>query len=341
VIALFLPHCYITNDSAFRQIFLCPAVLLIAVDIGAHSSFYWIMESAHTGFSKDDGVALIGIVAAILVSGCLAWAGSAHGLKISGFSLMAFLVAGVMGVQWLCFLPAYVFKTERFYDLTGSLTYVATVATALWVAGARDLRSFLLVGLVTIWAGRLGLFLFIRILKSGVDTRFDNVRGSFLRFLMAWSLQGMWITFSLAAALAAMTSEIAKPADVWLVVGAAVWLLGFTIESVADAQKKRFRRNPENKDAFISTGLWSWSRHPNYFGEIVLWLGIAIIAFPVLQGWQYVTLSSPLFVALLVTKVSGVPLLEAAADKKWGGSPIYEQYKIQTNVLIPWPPRKA
>jgi steroid 5-alpha reductase family enzyme len=104
---------------------------------------------------------------------------------------------------------------------------------------------------------------------------------------------------------------------------------------VADNQKGRFKADPANQGKFISTGLWAKSRHPNYFGEIVLWIGVLLIAVPVLEGWQWVALLSPVFVALLLVKGSGVPLLEAKADKKWGGQPDYEAYKKNTPVLIP------
>ncbi len=123
--------------------------------------------------------------------------------------------------------------------------------------------------------------------------------------------------------------------DIFAIVGALVWVIGFAIEVTADAQKSRFNADPSNKGKFIRTGLWSRSRHPNYFGEIVLWIGIAIIAIPVLQGWQWVAMISPLFVTLLLTRVSGIPLLEKKADVKWGGQAEYEEYKKNTPVLIP------
>ena len=118
-------------------------------------------------------------------------------------------------------------------------------------------------------------------------------------------------------------------------IGVLVWAFGFSLKWLADSQKSRFSANPANKGKFIQTGLWARSRHPNYFGEIVLWIGVAIIAIPVLQGWQWVAMISPVFVTLLLTRVSGVPLLEKKADKKWGGQEDYESYKKKTPVLIP------
>jgi steroid 5-alpha reductase family enzyme len=140
---------------------------------------------------------------------------------------------------------------------------------------------------------------------------------------------------TLAAALVAITTTTRKEIDLFAMMGFLVWVIGFAFEAVADAQKSRFNADPANRGKFISTGLWSRSRHPNYFGEIVLWVGVAIIALPVLQGWQWVALISPVFVTLLLTKVSGVPLLEKKADEMWGGQEDYEAYKKNTPVLIP------
>jgi len=123
--------------------------------------------------------------------------------------------------------------------------------------------------------------------------------------------------------------------DLFALIGLLVWVFGFAMEVVADYQKSRFNADPKNKGKFIQTGLWSRSRHPNYFGEIVLWIGVMIIALPVLQGWQWVALISPVFVTLLLTRVSGIPLLEKKADQKWGGQADYEAYKRQTPGLIP------
>jgi steroid 5-alpha reductase family enzyme len=185
----------------------------------------------------------------------------------------------------------------------------------------------------------LGYFLYTRILRDGEDRRFREIVHSFPRFLMAWTLQGLWVALTLGTALAAITSRSKAPLDLFAIMGFLVWLAGFTIEVVADHQKRIFNSKPENKNKFIHTGLWAWSRHPNYFGEIALWIGVAIIALPILQGWQYVTLVSPLFVTILLTKISGIPMLESNADKKWGGQPDYEAYKARTPILLFKPPK--
>ena len=200
-----------------------------------------------------------------------------------------------------------------------------------------DGRSILLLALVVIWAARLGTFLFRRIHKAGKDVRFDEIKPSFIRFLNTWTLQGLWVTFTLAAALAAITTTTRKELGLFALIGFLIWIFGFAFEVTADAQKSRFRADPANKDKFIQTGVWAWSRHPNYFGEIVLWIGVAVIILPILRGWQWVTLISPIFVALLLTRISGVPMLEKRADEKWGGQEAYEAYKERTPVLIPRP----
>jgi len=286
---------------------------------------------------KDDKIALITIPLAVMIGAGLAHAGAQHGWVLWNFPVMYWCVAVAFGIQWLVFVPAFLLKTEKFYDLTGGITYLTITLFAVSLNPHSDLRSKLIASFICIWAIRLSFFLFARILRAGEDSRFANIRGKFLRFLMAWTLQGLWVTFSLAAGLSAITSRPVAM-DMLAYAGAVIWLVGFLIESVADFQKGRFRSNSANKGRFIASGLWSWSRHPNYFGEIVLWFGIAIMAFPVLQGWQYATLVSPFFVILLLTRVSGIPLLEEAADKKWGGQADYERYKAATSVLIPLPP---
>ncbi len=284
---------------------------------------------------KTDRNALLALPAIILVGVLVGLAGSQGGARVGNVPVFALAVALAFIIQWIVFIPAFLLQSEKFFDLTGSLTYITVITVTLIMSGAPDARAILVFALVLVWAARLGTFLFRRVKKAGKDDRFDEIKPSLLSFLNVWTIQGLWITLTLAAALVAITSSTRKGIDVFAILGLLIWILGFGIEVVADLQKSRFNANPANKGKFINTGLWSRSRHPNYFGEITLWVGIAVIALPVLQGWQWVALISPLFVTLLLTKVSGIPLLEEKADKKWGGQEDYEAYKKKTPVLIP------
>ncbi|MFT5196071.1 MAG: steroid 5-alpha reductase family enzyme [Cellvibrionaceae bacterium] len=281
---------------------------------------------------------LIAIPIIILLGAGLASAGSQGGMVVGRFPLYAVCISLAFIVNWIVFIHAYSNRTEKFFDLTGGITYLTVTVVAVWLSGSTDLRSIVLAAIIIIWAMRLSLFLFRRIRADGHDGRFDAIKHSFIRSLTTWTLQGLWVSFSAAAGLAAITSANKVPLGIIGIIGLLIWIIGFGLEVVADQQKKQFRADLNNKGKFITSGVWSWSRHPNYFGEIVLWVGVAIIALPVLNGWQYVTLISPIFIYLLLTRVSGVPLLEARADEKWGGQEDYEAYKLQTSVLIPRPP---
>ena len=285
--------------------------------------------------TKNNLKFLLANIIVVLVGVGVAFAGSQGGVKIGDIPLFAFCVALAFLIQLLAFIPAYLKKTEKFYDLTGSITYISITLIAVILSPEADFRTYLLMGLILIWAGRLGTFLFRRVLKSGKDKRFDEIKKSALRFLLTWMLQGLWVSFTIAAALAAITVEEKVSFGFFGILGLLIWILGFSFEAIADHQKNQFRKNPENQGKFINSGLWSISRHPNYFGEITIWLGIAIIALPTLEGLRFVTLISPLFVAFLLIKISGIPKLEEYADKKWGGQEDYEEYKENTPILIP------
>jgi steroid 5-alpha reductase family enzyme len=241
-------------------------------------------------------------------------------------------------IQWIAFIPAYVFQTEKFYDLTGSLTYL----TVVWYSLASTSNNFTnlnganiaIVLLITIWALRLGSFLFMRIHKDGEDKRFRTIKPSASQFFMTWTLQGLWVSLCSMCALTAISSNDGVVVNVLFYVGLGLFIYGFLTEVIADRQKSAFRAIPENRDKFITTGLWAKSRHPNFFGEIVLWSGIAVMSFSSLEGLQYLTLISPLFTYFLLVYVSGVRMLEARADKKWGNDEEYVRYKSETPVLL-------
>jgi steroid 5-alpha reductase family enzyme len=283
----------------------------------------------------------IAAVPLILIIGIgIGWAGGQGGVEIAGFTVFAVCGSIAFAINWLVFLPSYLLESERYFDLTGSLTYLSLVGLALFAHPAPDPRALLLAGLVAIWAFRLGSFLFARVVRDGSDGRFDVLKTSFPRFFMVWTLQGLWVLLTASCALAAMTSAATVPLGGWALLGSIVFITGFAIEVIADEQKRRFRNDPANRGRFIRSGVWAWSRHPNYFGEIALWAGIGLIALPALTGFQYVTLVSPVFVYVLLTRISGVPLLEARAKKRWGEESEYRVYKASTPTLFPRPPRR-
>ena len=279
---------------------------------------------------------LLASLVAVGVSALIAIAGSNNSLSYAGLPIFMLCASVAFVLHWLGFIPAYIFQTEHYFDLIGSISYVATVALAVLLVPSMDLRALVVGTAVCVWAVRLGSFLFARVKRAGQDRRFTHIKPLFFRFLFTWTLGGTWVFITMAAGLAAMTSQSRVPIDSFFILGALLWIVGFTIEVVADRQKTAFRKDPANAEKFITTGLWSLSRHPNYFGEILLWIGIAVVSLPVLEGWQWVTLVSPVFVGFLLLKISGVPLLENLADARWGDDPAYKEYKARTPTLVPY-----
>ena len=256
----------------------------------------------------------------------------------TGIKLVITAVFLAFAIQWIAFIPAYIFQTEKFYDLTGSLTYLSVIWYSLTYSSEYfanlNPANLLIVILITSWALRLGSFLFMRIHKDGEDKRFRTIKPSATQFFMTWTLQGLWVSLCSMCALTAISTENGLIINTFFYIGLALFAFGFLIEIIADKQKSRFRQIPENKDRFITSGLWARSRHPNYFGEIVLWTGIAAMSFSSLEGLQYLTLISPIFTYLLLVYVSGVRMLEARGDVKWGNDENYKNYKKNTPVLL-------
>ena len=257
------------------------------------------------------------------------------GLTLAGWPAMTALALGAFAIQWLAFIPARLFQTERFYDLTGSITYIAVTLAAISAATAPSGAQWLIAIMIFIWAGRLGSFLFRRIHAAGGDQRFDHIKVSSSRFFVAWTLQGAWVVMTSCAALTAILSAERTAVGVIYVMGAVMWVAGFVIEVMADQQKSRFRADPANAGRFINVGLWARSRHPNYFGEILLWAGIAVMAIPYLSSTQWVVMLSPLFVYALLTRISGIPTLARRGQQLWGDDPIYQAYVANTPRLLP------
>jgi steroid 5-alpha reductase family enzyme len=257
------------------------------------------------------------------------------GLSLAGWPAMTALALGAFAIQWLAFIPARLFQTERFYDLTGSITYIAVTLAAINIAAAPSGAQWLIVIMILVWAGRLGSFLFRRLHAAGGDQRFDHIKVSSSRFFVAWTLQGAWVVMTSCAALTAILSAEPTAMSTIYLIGAVMWVAGFVIEVMADQQKSRFRADPANTGRFINVGLWARSRHPNYFGEILLWAGIAVMAIPYLSGTQWVVMLSPLFVYALLTRISGIPTLARRGQQLWGDEPIYQAYVANTPRLLP------
>ena len=283
----------------------------------------------------------INIAIVISIAWVIAYAGSYNSTNFNGHSILFLCMCSSFLVHWIAFIPSYLAKTEKFYDITGTVAYI----TVLYIASTLttysfdhqlELRSQVAIALVVIWAVRLGLFLFIRVLKVGEDRRFREAKQSFSKYLLWWSMSALWVFLTTANALTLIINNTNVSDDLYFYFGISLWGFGFLFEVLADEQKRKFRTNKNNKNRFISTGLWGISRHPNYFGEILLWVGMAIIALPTLKGWQHVTLISPIFIYFLLTRISGVNLLEQRADKKWSGDEDYKKYKKQVPILIPF-----
>jgi steroid 5-alpha reductase family enzyme len=265
----------------------------------------------------------------------VAWMGDQTGSSLYGLPLMTAMALGIFAVQWVGLIHARLFETEHYFDLVGSLTYITVIGFAVQQAAEIGLRQQIIAGVVVVWAARLGPFLFRRIQKAGEDRRFRKIKLSTPRFLLTWTLQGTWVFLTAGAALAAiMTPNTASLGTVFYL-GAAMWVLGFAIEVIADTQKSAFKADPANENKFITTGIWARAQHPNYFGEILLWAGVAVMALPSLTGSAMIFLISPVFVAVLLTRISGVPLLRKTAGARWEDDPEYQAYLKNTPLIIP------
>jgi steroid 5-alpha reductase family enzyme len=274
-------------------------------------------------------------VSILVITFVMCYISSQNMIVFSGLPIIYSLWFLIFIIQIIVFIPSFIFKTEHYYDLTGGITFISTIIISYLVKiqlDQYDITSLLLVLFISVWALRLSSFLFFRVKRSGEDVRFIKIKQSFSQFLMTFTIQGLWVFMCLFPAIIVMSSN-QNNFNSFTIVGSILWVVGFLIEIISDYQKAQF--NKVNKGSFISSGLWSRSRHPNYFGEFLLWLGITIISFPYFEGYQYTALISPLFVYLLLNKVSGVNLLENIAEKRWGDNKKYIEYKNRTPVFFP------
>ena len=282
---------------------------------------------------KDFATIVVCTLAAYLV----AIAASVKEVFLYGVPVVLLCAGTSFFVHWIVAIPSLIASSEKYFDFTGmiaTLLVVSTAILALLNSGQQvSTRSTIVAIFVSLWTLRLGTFLYKRIVQSGEDKRFKEIKKSLPKFLMAWTLSALWVFLTTVNAITIIALNSKEPLGTFFIIGGALWILGFAFEAVADWQKKNFSELPENRDKFITTGLWAKSRHPNYFGEIVLWAGMAVMSFSSLEGWQYLTLISPIFTYILLVYVSGVRMLEARADIKWGHDENYKKYKSSTPVL--------
>ena len=280
-------------------------------------------------------------IVSILIGLLIALAGSEGSVNFNGVALFAICASISYVLHWIIFIPSFIYQTEHYFDLTGSISYLTGIGVAFYLNPSVDPRDLIIGAMIVIWAVRLGTFLFMRVKQDGKDGRFTVMKTQFHWFLMTWTLGGLWVFLTMAAGLAAITSNVTAPIGIMTYIGIALWIFGFSIEVIADKQKRIFKKQPNKEKEFITSGLWAWSRHPNYFGEITLWFGLTLIALPVLSGWQLVTLISPIFVYILLTRISGVTMLEARGMKKWGDDPEYLNYIKDTPKLMLRKPKSS
>lgn len=266
-------------------------------------------------------------------------AGSRGSLDAGGLAVFGIGVALAFAINLVVYIPAQLQQTETYFDATGASTYLCVTAAAVVLSDDLDTRAVLVALMVVVWAARLGSFLFRRIRHDGGDRRFDRIKTNPLQFFMTWLMQGLWVALTISGALAIITTNNPKDFGVFGVIGAAMWFVGFVVEVTADRQKSAFRSDPANVGRFINSGLWAWSRHPNYFGEILLWSGIFVMALPVLESTRWVVVISPVFVFFLLAKISGVPMLERRAQRTWGDEAGFQAYIASTPVIMMRPPR--
>ncbi|MGB0757359.1 MAG: DUF1295 domain-containing protein [Patescibacteria group bacterium] len=243
-----------------------------------------------------------------------------------------------LGINMLMFIPAYIFRTDKLTDISYAITFVV-LALYGFILSAGNIFTGILLAIISIWAARLGGYLLIRIRKTGKDKRFDTMRNNFWKFIRFWILQGFTVWAVLIPSILFFGNH-PKQISSFAYIGIGAWMIGLLIEAFADIQKYRFINDLNNKGKWIDTGLWKYSRHPNYFGEILLWVGVYVYTvFGLSTGQAVLGLIGPLYIACLIIFVSGIPLLEKAADKRWGSDQNYQQYKKRTSVLIPLPPK--
>ena len=266
----------------------------------------------------------------------LSFLGSNVVSTIQSINSFSFLLLISVIIQVIFFIPSFILKTEKLYDLIGSTTYVIVALIAYLSVDNKTSTDTILFLFIIIWGTRLGTYLFKRIQRDSEDVRFEKAKRNFFWFLQYWMGQALWVSITSCAAVIAILKPERDTLNIYGFIGIMIWILGFTLEVIADLQKNNFKKSQNTTQNFISSGLWSKSRHPNYFGEITLWFGMYIISLSSFSGLEYLTIISPIFVYILLTRMSGINMLEKIADQRYGHLEDYLEYKEKTPLLVPY-----
>ncbi|KAA8499150.1 hypothetical protein FVE85_6735 [Porphyridium purpureum] len=245
-----------------------------------------------------------------------------------------------LGWQLLGFIITAVMRFDKLFDLFGGLNFVIIALMTMLLNRTYFVRQVVMTSLVVAWGTRLSLFLFWRILTTGEDARFDNARQNIAKLSVFWIGQLFWVWLvSLPVTLLNSTDRnfALNAADY---VSWTLWAIGFVFEAWADVSKSVFKSKDENRGKFCDTDIWKLCRHPNYFGEILMWIAVFIGCASSFANseWMYVSIVSPIFITTLILFVSGLPMLEESSDKKYGSQKEYVAYKRRTSNLLPFPP---
>ena len=265
----------------------------------------------------------------------LSFLGSNIVSTIQSFNSFTFLLLLSVIIQVIFFIPSFILKTEKLYDLIGSTTYIIIITIAYLSVNTKTATDTILFLFVVLWGTRLGTYLFRRIQRDSEDVRFEKAKRNFFWFLQYWMGQALWVSITSCAAVISILNTESNTLGINGIIGILIWIIGFSFEVIADFQKNNFKKSQNTNDKFISDGLWSISRHPNYFGEITLWIGIYIISYTSFSGYEYLSIVSPIFVYILLTRMSGINMLEKIADERYGNINSYIEYKNNTPILIP------
>jgi steroid 5-alpha reductase family enzyme len=237
------------------------------------------------------------------------------------------------------FLVSIIKKRNDVADVAWGLGFVLLAWTSLYLSGAVTITKLLICSLVTIWGIRLSYHVYTRNRFKTEDYRYDEWRRAWGKwfyprsYLQVYLLQGLFL-YLIALPVLLINTSASVGVDLLVILGTLVWATGFAFESIGDAQLATFLKNPANRGKMMMSGLWAYTRHPNYFGEVTQWWGIWLAALSVPFG--IFTIIGPLTITTLILKVSGIPLLE----KKMADNPDFAEYKRRVSVFIPLPPKQ-